>query len=290
MTGRRRNTYISLGTLLISALFMIPAYVDTPQAIETLPWASISGEGSVRSYYRLGNTDINHILIDVPGSIVIPLDKVTEHEAKAKREIQLFENPDILSPVLGSVPANVTLSIIKETDGWVSVLYGGAVGYLKKDYADLYIIPVVWKKDSEWGRLKRDVDDKPTSISAIENALVHLTKEYQWGAEGPDDYDKDGDVREGFDCSGLIQWAYHETNTWIPRTTATGYNKGTQIERDDIQIGDLIYFNPPSSIAPVSHVGMYIGDNMMLHATKAFEMTAISEVYWDRMVSIVRYE
>lgn len=238
----------------------------------------------------VSNTGKSHILEDIPGSIIIPLNKVTEYEVKTKITINMRSGGDVSHPVIGSVPKGATLKRQELLpNGWVKVTYQGKTGYINGSSAYAHTIPVVFKEGSDWTKIDRTNPNKPLAVSAIENALTQLTKPYQWGAEGPVDYDRDNDKREGFDCSGLTQWAFYESGKMIQRTTATGYNKGTQINRENVQVGDLIYFNPPSSIAPVSHVGMYLGNNMMLHASLSMGMTTISEVYWDRMVSIVRH-
>lgn len=261
-----------------------PTPTPTPEPAPTPePSPGINGE-------YVSDTSKSHILNDIPGSVIIPLDKVTQYEVKTKVALNVRSGGGTSHPVITQIPKGVTVKREELlSNGWAKVTYNGKTGYVNSSDTYCFTIPVVFRDGSEWSKLNRATTEKTRGVSAVENALTQLTKPYQWGAEGPKDYDRDGDKREGFDCSGLTQWAFYETGITIARTTATGYNRGTQIKKEDVKIGDLIYFNPPSSIAPVSHVGMYLGDNMMLHASMSFGMTTISEVYWDRMVSIVRY-
>ncbi|WP_324613106.1 NlpC/P60 family protein [Streptomyces sp. SBT349] len=89
--------------------------------------------------------------------------------------------------------------------------------------------------------------------AAIAFAEAQLGKPYVWGATGPN----------SFDCSGLTQAAWREAGVEIPRVTFDQVDFGTQVSRDALRPGDLVFF-----YADVSHVGLYIGDGMMIHAPK----------------------
>lgn len=125
---------------------------------------------------------------------------------------------------------------------------------------------------------------------ALEEAFTQIGKPYLWGAEGAEDYDEDGDIRDGFDCSGLIYWAYHrQGKTDLPRTTMGQWIEGERISREDIRKGDLIYFLNNKTNRFVDHVGIYVGDNFMLHAPRPGKTVEIKPIYWRNMVSIRRH-
>ncbi|WP_328806571.1 C40 family peptidase [Streptacidiphilus fuscans] len=87
--------------------------------------------------------------------------------------------------------------------------------------------------------------------AAFAAAQTRLGSPYVWGATGP----------SSFDCSGLMQWAYAQAGVSIGRTTYDQINSGTAVSSTaDLQVGDLIFFNDNS------HVGMYAGNGMVLHA------------------------
>lgn len=86
---------------------------------------------------------------------------------------------------------------------------------------------------------------------------------YEWGATGP----------SSFDCSGLTQWAFGEAGEDIPRTSSAQSRFGQRISMDDLQPGDLIFFN-----SPVSHVAMYAGDGKMLEAPNSGNDVRISSL------------
>lgn len=124
---------------------------------------------------------------------------------------------------------------------------------------------------------------------ALQEAMTQLGKPYIWGAEGKEDYDGDGDVRDGYDCSGLILWAYHRQGyPNFPRTTKGQWKMGVSVEKKNIEPGDLIYFLNNRQNKPVDHVGIYLGDGQMLHAPRPGKNIEIKEVPWRNLVTIRR--
>ncbi|WPF65465.1 MULTISPECIES: NlpC/P60 family protein [unclassified Corynebacterium] len=90
------------------------------------------------------------------------------------------------------------------------------------------------------------------AAGAVQAALSKLGAPYSWGATGPD----------AFDCSGLIYWAYQQQGMTVPRTSQSQLAGGTPVSRDQLQPGDVVGYYPG-----VTHVGMYIGDGKLVHAS-----------------------
>lgn len=88
---------------------------------------------------------------------------------------------------------------------------------------------------------------------ALAFARTQIGKPYVWGATGPGSYD----------CSGLTQAAWKAAGVDLPRTTWDQVNAGTTVSLADIKPGDLVFFYDD-----ISHVGLYIGNGMMIHAPK----------------------
>ncbi|MFI2778254.1 C40 family peptidase [Streptomyces sp. ALB3] len=84
-------------------------------------------------------------------------------------------------------------------------------------------------------------------------AGAQIGKPYVWGATGPSSYD----------CSGLTQAAWKEAGVDLPRTTWDQVEVGTRVATADLRPGDLVFFYDD-----ISHVGIYKGDGMMIHAPK----------------------
>ncbi|MGW8987051.1 MULTISPECIES: C40 family peptidase [unclassified Streptomyces] len=89
------------------------------------------------------------------------------------------------------------------------------------------------------------------AMSAV--AAVHqaLGKPYVWGANGP----------SGFDCSGLMQWAYAQAGVSLPRTSQAQRYAGRMVPLSQALPGDLVVYR-----ADASHVGMYVGNGQVIHA------------------------
>jgi cell wall-associated NlpC family hydrolase len=97
----------------------------------------------------------------------------------------------------------------------------------------------------------------------IKTALAQIGKPYVFGATGPD----------GFDCSGLTSFAFAAAGIGIPHTSKGQSEMGTSVSRADLRPGDLVFF-----YSPVSHVGLYIGNGMMVHARTFGKPVAVTSV------------
>src|SRR5205085_4376496 len=92
---------------------------------------------------------------------------------------------------------------------------------------------------------------------------AQVGKPYVWGAAGPG----------SFDCSGLTQYAYKAAGVSLPHSSSMQSGMGTPVARSALQPGDLVFF-----YSPVSHVGMYIGNGQMVHASTAGDVVKISSI------------
>ncbi|OOC52893.1 hydrolase [Nocardiopsis sinuspersici] len=114
----------------------------------------------------------------------------------------------------------------------------------------------------------------------IANAESQLGVPYVWGGETPEG---------GFDCSGLLQWAFHEAGVSIPRVTHDQWNAGRRVEFDDIQRGDLLFWRTdPTAPDYISHVAIYLGDGMMLEAPRTGLNVRVTPVRTSNYAGAVR--
>ncbi|USY23223.1 NlpC/P60 family protein [Nocardiopsis exhalans] len=107
-----------------------------------------------------------------------------------------------------------------------------------------------------------DGDAVPSTVieRVIANAETQLGVPYVWGGTTPN---------VGFDCSGLLQWAFREAGVSIPRVTHDQWNAGQRVEWDDLQRGDLLFWrSDPTAPNYISHVAIYLGDGQMLEAPR----------------------
>jgi len=106
--------------------------------------------------------------------------------------------------------------------------------------------------------------DGPREVAAFREAVVETALDvmgtpYQWG----------GDEEGGFDCSGLIHYAYGERGLILPRTSRDQARMGMQVSRnvDELQPGDILAFSDRGG--PVTHVGLYVGDGLFIHSSSS---------------------
>jgi cell wall-associated NlpC family hydrolase len=109
--------------------------------------------------------------------------------------------------------------------------------------------------------------------TALRAALTQRGKPYVWGAAGPD----------SFDCSGLIMWAFAQEGISLPHYTGSQWNSGMHVSRANLEPGDLVFF-----FADISHVGLYIGNGLMVDAPSTGQVVQVQAVYWDSFVGAVR--
>ena len=91
-----------------------------------------------------------------------------------------------------------------------------------------------------------------SNTSALQAALTQVGKPYEWGATGPD----------GYDCSGLMVWAYRQIGKPLPRSSQAQAAAGTPVRKQDLLPGDLVLY-----YSDASHVGMYAGNGNIVHAS-----------------------
>jgi cell wall-associated NlpC family hydrolase len=93
-------------------------------------------------------------------------------------------------------------------------------------------------------------------------AMRYLGTPYVWGGAGPG----------GFDCSGLVMYAYSQVGVSLPHYTGAQWNVGVSVSRGDLQPGDLVFFDG------LGHVGIYIGGNQFIHAPHTGDVVKISSI------------
>jgi len=84
-----------------------------------------------------------------------------------------------------------------------------------------------------------------------------------------------GSTTQGFDCSGLVQYAYSQAGKSIPRTTASQWRSLQPVARDSLRVGDILFFNIEGK---VSHVGLYLGSRRFVHAPSSGREVTIAEL------------
>jgi cell wall-associated NlpC family hydrolase len=95
-------------------------------------------------------------------------------------------------------------------------------------------------------------------------ALQYLGIPYVWGGSSP---------ATGFDCSGFVAYVYAQVGVSLPHHAASQYSYGTPVSRDQLEPGDLVFFDG------LGHVGIYIGGGQFVHAPHTGDVVKISSLY-----------
>jgi peptidoglycan DL-endopeptidase CwlO len=101
-----------------------------------------------------------------------------------------------------------------------------------------------------------------THGSAASAAMSQLGTPYVWGGASPG----------GFDCSGLVMWAFAQVGVSLPHSSYGQYGYGVPVSRDQLQAGDLVFFDG------LGHVGIYIGGGQFVHAPHTGDVVKISSL------------
>jgi uncharacterized protein YgiM (DUF1202 family) len=178
--------------------------------------------------------------------------------------------------------------IIGFNNQWYKVIFGNHIGYIRSDYLDLTEVPYENKaslKDPIFFVSGQSTGVPPSasalngsSTSTIRQQIVaeakkHLGTPYVWGGSTP----------KGFDCSGFVQYVMNMNGISLPRTTTEQYKIGTYVAKSDLQPGDLVFLQNTYRDG-ISHVGIYVGDGKMIHASssKGVVISSLSTSYYSQ--------
>lgn len=169
--------------------------------------------------------------------------------------------------------------IIGFNNQWYKVIYNDDIGYIRSDYLDLTEIPYENKASTKTPKFF--VNGNSTGVTPstaalngttvsrrqtiVANAKKLIGTPYVWG----------GTTTRGFDCSGFVQHVMKISGITLPRTTAQQAKVGTYVSKANLQPGDLVFLQNTYR-AGVSHVGIYIGDGKVIHASSSKGVTTSS--------------
>ena len=124
-----------------------------------------------------------------------------------------------------------------------------------------YQVPAEALTDSEFAAIYKE-------------AQKYVGTPYVWGGSTPE---------TGFDCSGYVCWVYNQNGYDVGRTTANGlWNKSQHISEAEAKPGDLVFFEGTYDTPGKSHVGIYLGNGMMVSAGDPIKYANIHSSYWEK--------
>lgn len=213
---------------------------------ETDGWYLIeSGDvkGYVTSEYLLtGNAANTRALEQIKNIATVTADALFLREA-ANTDSSILE-------VLGN---SEKLEVVEILDGWAKILIDSTEGYVSTDYITIgKELPTAMTLS----QIQYGVEVSELRIKMVTYAQEFVGNPYVYGGNS---------LTKGTDCSGFTKLIYQKYGFNIPRTATTQYNYGKKINISDLKPGDLVIYGERK----IEHVGMYIGNNRIVHASSA---------------------
>lgn len=119
----------------------------------------------------------------------------------------------------------------------------------------------------------------PQAAKIVGLAQQYIGTPYKWGGSDP---------KNGFDCSGFVQFLYKKNGIELPRTTYDQVKAGVAVPKTDLQPGDILFFNTHGSN---THEGMYIGNGKFIqapHTGDVVKISNLSDPYYSKHFSTAR--
>ena len=155
---------------------------------------------------------------------------------------------------LGKLEYKEKVTVLSTSNGWSKINYNGKTGYVDSSYLQS---TVPGSNGNNANNNNNTVSTKANEVIAYAKTL--LGKPYVWGAQGPN----------SFDCSGFTYYVFkNKAGIVLPRTSSAQSKYGTYVSKSNLKPGDLVFFDTNgANNGNVSHVGMYIGNGQMIHAS-----------------------
>lgn len=252
--------------------------------------------------YQYHLDEIRHNPFELASYLTAKLHDYTRAEAQA--EIQaLFEKQYTLTlreevqtryrteTTTEEVPYDYYILHVTLTNKNISTLAGELLTPQQKEMFDIYMETKGNKPDvfgeniyaeTPGGRQYTDYEIPPDALSderfaaMIAEAEKYLGYPYVWGGSSPS---------TSFDCSGFVCWVINQSDVGnVGRTTAQGiFNYTTPIAPSEAKPGDIIFFTGTyDSRSAVSHVGIYVGNGMMIHCGNPISYASVNTPYWQQ--------
>lgn len=174
--------------------------------------------------------------------------------------LNIRQQPSLSGAVIAQAPNGAVLNILDTSDSyWFKVRYGAVEGYAASEYISTSLRKI-YDSTSRGGYV-----DRSSNEALINYAKQFLGLPYVYGGSTP----------AGFDCSGFVKYVFGQFGVNLSRTTYSQVNEGVYVPKDQLQMGDLVFFAPGGNI---NHVGIYISDGNFIHSTHTGDVLKISSI------------
>ena len=214
-------------------------------------WSKINYNG------KTGYVDSSYLKSTVPGSTN---DNTNNETTGTTKYVNTTSGLNVRSGAgtsyskLGKLEYKEKVTVLSTSNGWSKINYNGKTGYVDSSYLQS---TVPGSNGNNANNNNNTVSTKANEVIAYAKTL--LGKPYVWGAQGPN----------SFDCSGFTYYVFkNKAGIVLPRTSSAQSKYGTYVSKSNLKAGDLVFFDTNgANDGNVSHVGMYIGNGQIIHAS-----------------------
>ena len=213
------------------------------------------------------------VSIATPASAAM-VDLELVHEDRAVAPV--YRSANTRGTVIGYLTHGTALNIIDGTRNFYKIECSNMKGYISREYVavDDNGITYVNCADTEDVRTMHGLCDqeyREAIDTVLQEADRHLGTRYRYGGTRPG----------GFDCSGFVLYVYRTAGFELDRTASQQVGNGVIVDKENLLPGDLGFFRGTGSGAIASHVGIYVGDGMFIHAASSgIRYDSLDDNYW----------
>lgn len=230
-------------------------------------WIKIKS-GKVKGYVKSG------YLLMGDAALTIAEKEVETVATVNTTTLRVREDKSTDSAIVSLVGEGEDLIVEKIVDDWYKVEVDDQKGYISGEYVTIsQKLPTA----SSVEELENGTGVSDTRVSLVQYALQFVGNRYVWGGTS---------LTNGIDCSGFTMQIYARYGISLPHHAASQPGYGTRISASDAQPGDLFFYGSGSTI---SHVGIYIGNGQIVHASNARTGIKISSAYYRTPICVARY-
>jgi cell wall-associated NlpC family hydrolase len=213
-------------------------------------------------YVTVSSTDTgsNDTVVVTPAPTETPVESVEQTTGYiVGNNVRMRSGASMSAGIITELFYGNSVTITGTSGDWTAVIYDGNSGFIYSQYVKTgsYITDSTGSVDSSTDT-STDTGGTVTGSTIAEYALQFVGYNYTWGGKSPD---------TGFDCSGLVYYVYQQFGYNLNRVAADQATNGIHVDSSDLQPGDLLAFY--SSGSYIGHIGIYIGNNMFVHAANS---------------------
>jgi cell wall-associated NlpC family hydrolase len=221
----------------------------------------------------------------------------TAYEAKkgyisATVSANVRETASTSAKILTTLTRNTGVTIVGEDGEFYKITYSNYTGYISKALVSDKQVAVT---------SRGDITTRETSTKTTESTATATVQTNESSSKGEElanfaqqfigtSYVYGGTTPSGFDCSGFVYYVCKSCGYSLSRDCQVQANSGIAVSKSELQPGDLVFFNNPSS-GSIGHVGMYIGGGRFVHAanpSKGVITTTLTSGYYSNNYNSAR--